>query len=308
MTDENDTTPDEGVTENVELSEDDNSDDFDYYDPDDEDTVEAEDPDETDDEPDEEAVESDDDQETADQTDDDPADVTVTLDDGSQVSLDELKKGHLRQSDYSRKTMELSNQREAVKADVERMTRITETFVDHLSTLVPDAPDASLALTDAAAYTAQKAQHDVAMAKVQELLNLAETPKEVGAQMSEADRKAAMADANQRLTAMFPEIAAPEGREKFMGAVAKTAGDFGFSQQELGSLTDPRVFALAHWAGKGMAAEKAQGVAKEKVAKARPATPRKPGQGAGKPNGNAKAMRKLSRTGSLEDALAVDWE
>ena len=311
MTDEPDTAPsDEDVTDNVELSDDDTSDDLDYYDPDeDQDTVEAEEADETDDEADEtEAEDEAEGQEAEDQTEEDPDSVTVTMDDGNQLPLGELKKGYLRQSDYTRKAQELSNTRSTLEADTQRMQQITEAFVDYMTTLIPDAPDASLALSDAAAYTAQKAQHEASMAQVQKLIELGEAPKEIAGKMSAEDVQRQMQEANSKLVEMFPEMTNGEGRKQFFDGVANVATDLGFSKAELGQISDPRIFALAHWAQKGMAGEQAKAKVKAKIAKAPPATPRKKGQGARKADGNVAAMRKLDRTGSLEDALAVDFD
>ena len=308
MTDEPDNAPlDEDATDNVNLSEDDNADEYDYFDPD-EDTEEVEDPEATDDEPDEDEADEAEDQEAEGQGDEEPEDVTVKLDDGSTVSLDELKKGYFRQNDYTRKTQEVANARKTVEADVQRMQRITEVFVDHISGLVPEAPDASLAYSDPNRYTAMKAQHEAAMGQVQKLIELGETPKEISSGMSDASTKQQLQEANQRLIEMFPEAAGGESRKQFFGNVQAVANEIGFSDEDLGSVSDPRIFALAHWAKKGMDAEKATTKAKAKVAKAPPATPRKPGQGARKANGNAEAMRKLSRSGSLKDALSIDFD
>lgn len=312
MTDEPDNAPlDEDATDNVNLSEDDNADEFDYFDPD-EDTEEVEEPEATDDEPDEAEAEEAEDQEAEGQDDEEPIEAFVEKLKAETPRLaeylGELEKGNLRQSDYTRKSQEVANVRKTVEADVQRMQRITEVFVDHISGLVPEAPDASLAYSDPNKYTAMKAQHEAAMGQVQKLIELGEAPKEIGAGMSEADKKQELQEANQRLIEMFPEAAEGEGRKQFFGNVQAVANEIGFSDDDLGSVSDPRIFALAHWAKKGMDAEKARTTAKAKVAKAPPATPRKPGQGARKPNGNAEAMRKLSRSGSLKDALSIDFD
>lgn len=309
MTDETDNTL-EGVTDNVNTSDDDTAEDWDYFDPDeeDQDTEEAA---ETDAPDDEEEGETDDEAEA--EPDDEPVayaaeNAVVKLPDGSEVPVAELIKGRMLQSDYTRKTQEVANERKAVQADVERMQRITDAFVNHLSALVPDPPSPSLALTDPNRYTAQKAQHEAAMAQVQQLIEMGQAPKEIMNQMSEQDMRRELQEANQRLIEMFPEAASGEGRERFFNGVQTVANEIGFTNAELSSVRDPRIFALAHWAAKGMAAEKARATAKAKVAAAPPATPRKPGQAARKANGNAEAMRKLARTGSLRDALAVDFD
>jgi hypothetical protein len=299
------------VTDNAtETSDDDTAEDWDYFDPDeDQDTEEVTEDEAPDDEeegePEGEAEEAEP-EETPVVYAEDTA--VVKLADGTEVPIAEIKNGYLRQSDYSRKTQEVANERKTVQADVERMQRITTAFVEHISALVPDAPDTALAYSDAAKYTAQKAQHEAAMAQVQKLIELGHAPKEVGDTMSAADRQKMLHEENEKLISLIPEAGAPEGRQAFFKSLQPVAKDFGFSDEELGGLTDHRIFALAHWAAKGKAAEKATATAKAKVAKAPPATPRKPGQGARKANGNADAMRKLSQSGSLRDALAVDWD
>ena len=308
--DEPDTaTQQEAATDNVETSEDDNSDEYAFLNLDeDQDTEEAVETEETDDDDETVEEEAQDDQEaeteTEDQTDDEnPDKVSVKMDDGESLTVSELKKGYLRQSDYTRKQQEVANVRKAVATDAQRMQSITEVFVDHLSSLVPDAPDASLALSDPNAYTAQKAQHEAAMAQVQKLIELGEAPKKITQEMSESDQKEAFQRANEQLVQMFPEAAGGETRKAFFDNIGSVATELGFTNAELSQTTDPRIFALAHWAKKGMAADKAKAVSKAKVAKAPPSTPRKPGQGATKPDGKKRAMQNLLKDDSIENAV-----
>lgn len=306
MTSEPDNTPDEDVTDNANPSDDDTAADLDYFDPDDDqDTEAAEAPDAPDDE-DEGETEAPEAEEPpvvyADET------AKVKLADGSEVPVAELIQGRMLRADYTRKTQEVANERKAVQADVERMQRITTAFVDHLSALVPDPPPPELLYSDPQKAYVQQQIHERAMAQVKQLIEMGEAPKEIGAALSEDDNRKQLQAANQRLIEMFPEAAGGATREAFFNGVQSVATDLGFSTDELSSIRDPRVFALAHWAAKGMAADKAKASAKAKVAAAPPATPRKPGQGARQANGNAEAMRKLARSGSLRDALAVDWD
>lgn len=309
MKGETDTLPD-GRTDNATLSDSDTPETWDYYDPDeDQDTVEA-DAEGTDEGPDEgdntqEAEDQPDEAEEAEKS-DEP--VLVTLDGGAQVTLDDLKKGYLRQADYTRKAQELSNRRSALEADVQRLEGITQAFIDHLSSMIPAEPSPALALTDPNRYTAQKAQYDAAVAQVQKLIEIGSKPKEIRDALAQTDHRARIEAENQSLAAMFPKTATPKGREEFFRDVSQVAAEIGFTEQEIRSVVDHRVFALAHWAKIGMEAEKARGKAREKVEKAPPATPRKPGQTAARANRNAEAMRKLARSGSIRDAMAVDWE
>ena len=308
MISEPDNTFDEDVTDNAPpTSDDDTANELTYYDPDDDlDNDDADTSDTPDDEGEAEPEATDVATEAVAAYAEDTA--VVKLSDGTEMPVAELKNGYLRQSDFTRKTQEVANERKTVQADVERMQRITTAFVDHLTALVPDPPSPSLAMTDPAKYVSQKAQHEAAMGQVQKLIEMGSVSKEVGAAMSGADKQRQIQEANARLVEMFPEAASGKGREAFFNGVQSAANDLGFSNDDLTAVRDPRVFALAHWAAKGMAAEKAKAAAKAKVAAAPPATPRKPGQGARQANGNAEAMRKLARSGSLRDALAIDWD
>ena len=305
MTSEPDNMSDEDVTDNAPLtSDDDTAESWDYHDPDDDldtaDGAEDDAPDDEDQAPEGEADEAEPEEAPvvyADET------AKVKLADGSEVTVAELTQSRMRQQDYTKKTQELANERKAVSADVQRMQSITTAFVDHLSALVPDPPSPALAMTDPAKYVSQKAQHEAAMAQVQKLIEMGSVSKEVGAAMSGADNQRQIQEANQRLVEMFPEAASGAGRKAFFDGVQSAANDLGFTNDDLTAVRDPRVFALAHWAAKGMAAEKARATAKAKVAAAPPATPRKPGQGARQPNGNVEAMRKLRTDDSFENAL-----
>lgn len=292
MTDETDTTPDEDVTDSVAPTEDENAEPTTYWDPD-EDT------------PEEEAGEATD--EAAEEVAPEEKPATVKLADGSEVTLDEVTKGYLRQSDYTRKTQELVQKRTALEADLQRIEGITQAFIDHLSGMVPALPDPSMAMRDPNGYVRQKAQHDAAMAQVQKLIEMGSTPKEIKSSFSEEDRKAKAAEENAKLADRFPQTVTGPGREKFFSAAAEAAQEAGFTMDDLNGVTDHRLFVLAHWANEGIKAAKARETAKAKVANVPPATPRRPGQPA-QPVRNADAMRKLAKSGSIRDALKVNWE
>jgi hypothetical protein len=297
--DETDTPLDSG-TESVTPENDTAEQEWDYFDPD-EDTEEAQDTAATD-----EGTE-----ETASEEAEDPAPeeqpAQISLPDGTQVTLEEAVKGYLRQSDYTRKATELASTRKALEADLQLVEGITQTFIDHLSKMVPAMPDPAMALRDPNGYVRAKAQYDAAMAQVQQLIEIGKQPKQIGEKLSQADLQAQIAAENAALAEKIPTVATPEGRRKFMESAAEAAQHAGFSMDDLQGVTDHRLFVLAHWANEGLKAAKARETAKAKVANVPPAAPRKPGQPA-QANRNADAMRKLARSGSIRDALKVDWE
>lgn len=307
----------EAGTEPVETSDYDTSDALTYWDPDEDeqDTPEDQAAEETEDEEGaaEEQPEPEGEEGSEEGAEDQPPaeasmDAVVRLADGTETTVAELTKGHMRQADYTRKSQELATQRQTVSEQASQLENTLNAFIDHLSAIVPAAPDAQLAYIDPQKFMAQKAQHEAAMAKVQELVQLGNTPKQVQQGMSENDRRELVMRENQSLAEMFPETGTKDGRQRFFGDVQQVANELGFSNEELSQQTDHRLFALAHWAKKGMEAEKAKTTAKAKVQKAKPAAPNKPGQPARNANRNRDAMKKLSRSGSIEDALAIDFD
>jgi hypothetical protein len=309
-------TPAEAGTEDVQPEQTDTAPEWDYFDPD-EDTEEVAAPEVTEDdgttetEDDPETIEAESEETPSDEEGEEaqeakPAD-TFELPDGTKVDRDEMVKGYLRQSDYTRKATETAERRRALEAESTRIAGISEAFVDHLTKMIPAAPDQALALSDPNAYTRQKVQHDAAVAQVQQLLELGQQAKATTDTLSAEDRAAAMAEENQKLAMAFPETMNPEGRQKFYGEVINAAEQVGFSQEELGQVTDHRLFVMAHWAGEGMRAAKARSAAKEKAAKAPPVAPKKPSRPQGQIR-NRDAMQKLSRSGSIRDAMQVDFD
>ena len=304
-------TPSPDGTDNVPTSASDTPETFDYYDPDeDQDTEEVEADTGTDDEEqaEEEPEAEEDADEQAEGEESPPEKALVTLADGTKVTHDELVAGYSRQADYTRKAQAVAEERKTVAASADRIERITEAFVDHLVRMMPKEPDTALALSDPNKYTAQRAQYEAAVAQVQQLIAIGEEPKKV----NEDERKAAFtrlkSEEDAKLAQHMPEMATEAGRAKFFEGMTGVADELGFSVKELQGAIDHRFFRLAALAKDGLAARKAKAAATAKAEKAPPVTPRKPGQGAAKANGNAEAMRKLGRTGSLRDALAVDFD
>jgi len=298
-------TPDSG-TDNVNPQAPDTAEDWDYYDPDeDQDTEESPEVAATEDGTEEEAPEA---QVSEEEPEASAApEARVELANGEKVTVAELVKGYQRQADYTRKSQEIANSRRAIEADAKRIEGITEAFINHLSSLIPAPPSEALALQNPGAYVAQKAQYDAAIAQVQKLVEIGQQPKQISADISAEERNSVIARENNALAERFPETATKEGRTRFFEAVSVAAAELGFSADELSGVLDHRLFSLAHYAKIGMDALKARDKAKAKVAQVPQVSPVKPGK-PGNPARNADAMRKLARSGSIHDAMKVDWE
>jgi hypothetical protein len=316
MADETDDFSQALETDNVDPSATDDPSEWDYFDPDespdDEDVAASEGTDDEDDDT-EERPDQEDGEDSEDVVEDQPAaeashDAVVRLEDGTTTTVADLLEGRMLKADHTRKTQEVANRRKALEAEVSQLESITQAFTDHLAGMLPSEPDISLLHSDPVKYTQQKAIYDNALQQVQSLIEIGKKPKEISQKLSQADRQSMLAEENSRLIAMFPETGTQQGRQQFFGDVQQVANDLGFSNEELSQIADHRLFALAHWAKKGMAAEKAKASAKAKVEKAPKVPPRKPGQGARGKSGKRESMQRLAKSGSIEDAVRALME
>lgn len=250
-----------------------------------------------------------------DDADDEPApeptdDVHVTVN-GEKVALSELKAGYQRQADYSRKTQEVAEKRKGLEALSARVNQTVEAVADFLIKQIPPAPDPQLAMTDPNRFVQMKAMHEAATAQISALLEQAGQVKQVEQALTNEQKRELLMQENAKLVERFPVTATKEGHAKFFETAATAAKELGYSDDEIKSVMDHRMFALAHYAAMGMRAEKAQAKAKAKVQNAPPvASPKaqKQGVNASKARRNQEAMKRLARTGSIEDALAIDFD
>lgn len=237
-------------------------------------------------------------------------DVTVTVN-GEQIALSDLKAGYMRQADYSRKTQEVATGRRDLEAMSARVTNTVNAIADFLVRQIPAAPDPSLSMTEPGKFVQQKAMHEAAVQQVNALLSQAGEVKAVSGQLSAQQRSELLAQENAKLSEAFPTTATEEGRKKFFDEAAAAAKELGWTDAEIQSSADHRMFAMAHYAAIGMKAEQAKAKAKQKVQNAPPVAPQKSRQqGANQAASrrNQEAMKRLARTGSIEDAMAIDFD
>lgn len=312
MTDETNDLPD-GETDNVEISENDDLENLDFYDPDeeqDDEVNQAEDGTDDEEGEGEEAAEDADDEPEAE---DAPSaseiadDVLVKMPDGSTIPFGDLKESPMLKADHTRKSQALANDRAQVVEKAQNVEGITDALVDFLAKAMPAEPHVGLSVTDPNRYTREKAQYEAAIQTLNGVVEMGRKAKAVTSGMSDEDKRKDQQAHNAQLAQMFPEVSDPAKRDKFLADATEAARAIGYSDEEVVGVYDSKTIALAHWAKKGMDAEKARKTAKAKAAKAPPVSPKKP-LGGRKGAGNAEAMRRLGRSGSIEDALAVDFD
>jgi hypothetical protein len=237
--------------------------------------------------------------------------VVVTLKGGEQVPLEELKLGYMRDRDYRHKTQEVANKGKSLEDMTARVVRTVDAIASHLAGMLPEEPQPTLAIQNPNEYTRQKAIYDSAMAQVNAIIRLANDPKEVAGKLTKEQEDELVALNDAKLAEAFPQTRkSPEERRKFFDETFQTARDLGFSEDELKGQIDHRYFKLAYYARLGLQAEQAKTKAMAKVAQAPPAVVvgKAKGAAAQQARANQDAMKKLSKTGSIKDAMSIDFD
>ncbi|MDX1192649.1 hypothetical protein GOL96_15910 [Sinorhizobium medicae] len=237
-------------------------------------------------------------------------DTIITLKGGEQVPLEELKLGYLRERDYRHKTQELGNKGRNLETMTTRVATTANAIAEFLIQQLPAEPTRMLAIQNPAEYTRQKSVYDGALEQVQRLIDVSAEPKRVGDEPKQAATQETLAAENAKLLEAFPRLAREDARERFFAEAFKAGEDFGFSQDEMQGFTDHRYFKVMHYAMLGFRAEQAKSKALTKVANAPPATAKSKPKGPANPQArkNQDAMKRLAKTGSIKDALLIDFE
>ena len=229
---------------------------------------------------------------------------------GEKLTVKELTQGYLRERDYRYKTNALGEQSRALKSTAARVSQTAEAIAEFLASQLPEEPTRTLAMQDPAEYTRRKAMFDAGLEQVQAILNLGKDPKQVGEQLSAEELEQKSAAEFTALANAFPELHKQENREKFFADAFSAGAELGFTPEEMREFNDHRYFKVMHWALKGLEADKAKKKALAKVETA-PVMPPK-GKSNGKAAQNARknddAMKRLSRTGSIKDAMLIDFD
>jgi hypothetical protein len=293
----------------------------------DEGSTEAEaepDADEAEAEPDEgEAEDETDDEEQAAKPKKQPGDdVTVKLDDGTQVTLRELKRGFLRQSDYTRKTQEAAEirkaaeaQREALSTVAEQQKQAFEVAAALIREQIPDLPDKSLLQTNPQHYLmikearedAQRKLHDLAVAYQQSQEGVkaqAEAQKKAQAERERKELDDLKRTEYQALVKVMPKLGTEEGRKAFLTEATEIGGKvYGITPEQIGNIISHVEVRILHDAiqWRKLQSQKMQAVSKAQSAPPMKPAPRQaPGQ-----RSKAKqeqALNTLRNAGSTEDA------
>lgn len=258
------------------------------------------------------------DQQTDEETDEAKADtpaepedsVVIAMPGGEKLELKELKSGYMRDRDYRHKTTEIANKRRELETLSTRVTQAVDAVSEILMAQVPPAPDPSLSLTDPLRFIQEKAVHEQAMERINAIVEKANSAKQVTDTLTAEQRTEQVRSEIAKLTDAFPQTKTPEGQKKFFEASVGAMREIGYTDAEINGVTDHRMFRGAYYVALGLKAEAASKRAAQKVVNVPPVTAqRRPaGPNAAKTRANQEALKRLNSSGSIQDAMAVDFD
>ena len=288
------------------------------------DTTNSDEPEETEedleapDEEDSEDPEEEQDSEDPAETDEDEEEPTEALyrvvanGEEKHVTLDELTRGYSRESDYTRQKQELTAQQQeaaselqAVQAERARYDGMLGQLEEAVKQAVPAEPDwAKLRTENPAEFSAVYAewqQQQANLGKIRE-----EREKVQASQMADytAQRDQYVRGEQDKLLNEFPDLGDPEKGPKMHQALMDTALAVGYTADDVAGIEDSRAIKVLHYASLYLALKKSK-PQREKRTKVTKTV--KPGARTRTPvnTDTQKAVKKLKRTGSVEDAASV---
>lgn len=251
--------------------------------------------------------------------DDDDAVVMFATEDGTEVTLDELKRGYLRQSDYTKKTQEvaqnrqelgqgyqaLEQQQQVLAQNLELALNVVEPQLAQFATLDWE----SLASSDPYEYAEKRALFDQAQIRYQHLTQAATQLVSQNQHKAQHSKTQMLAAERQKLAMALPDMADPTKGRKLANAIKEYSLSQGLSEAEASNISDHRMIVMLNKARmydelsdtKLTAAQKKMKKGPRKVISGGQPTTKQQTSTAAKAN----LRKKLAKTGSVEDG--VEW-
>jgi hypothetical protein len=255
------------------------------------------------------------DEEEAEEVEPEPEKFTVKVDGKElEVTKDELLRGYQREADYTRKTQKLAEERRMVESEFEQVRVEREQYAQVLGQLqqklqemTPQEPNwEQLEKQDPTEYARQWTNHQ---RRQQQQAAIAAEQMRLS-QMHQAEQTKAMqerllGEAN-RVKELIPEWRSPERAKEDGKALIEYGQKLGFSEQELGNVTDSRALVALYkaWKFDQMMSKKPELQAKIKKAP-RMATPGSANTVTPKNSELKSAKQRLASTGRVKDAAAL---
>ena len=225
------------------------------------------------------------------------------------VTLDELKAGYSRQSDYTQKTMQIAEERKSLEADRQNLQALINDSQNALQSPMPAMeppvrPDAKLWDEDPIEAMRQTELYRQKMEDVQ-----AESAKHQHLQQQAmAEKQKQMQEAlNQQQVALkerIPEWQNEETATKEKAEIRRFGLSMGFTENELAQIYDSRAVQVLRDAMRYNQLQTKRGKVRQ-APQGKSLAPGTPTPGEPQQLRKGKAMKRLAETGHIKDAQAV---
>jgi len=228
-----------------------------------------------------------------------------------EVSLDELKAGYSRDSDYRQKTHSLSQERKSLEEQKNSLRQSYETRLKELNDTIATADE--FIRQQQGGQDLQKLfdEDPVAAARLEfQLRQQSEKIEDMKAKAREAQQKQYndFLETQKELAAQrIPEFADPNKADTFKLNMRNTLRDYGFNDQEIGTLADHRFLMVAKDAMNYKSLQNKKPIVQKKIANA----PKVIKSGVAKQNVSSgrevirNKINKLRKSGSMNDAKSA---
>ena len=232
----------------------------------------------------------------------------------TKAELADYYKNGLRQADYTRKTMEVSEQRKAAEAETQKAMQERNTYAQNLQKMAMQLEGAleeqakidwdALLQSDPVEYLKQQSLAQKRQAALQQNLNQQEQVKAV----SQAEQQKAFAqhiqDQQDLLLAKVPEWKDKAKAKADTAAIRDYLLEQGYDKQAVETVADAKAVILAR---KAMMYDQmiAKASAAAKKVSTLPNKVERPGTGKTGLDQRSTAYQRLSKSGSVDDAAAV---
>ena len=239
-------------------------------------------------------------------------DAKVKLKDGRTITVSELKDFSEKraaefQRDYTRKSQEVAESRNAIDSARQTLAEQRDILVAIMQQNLPQQPDPSMLDTDPIGYFRAKEDYDRKAAEFNQLHAMRAQELQRQQQDLEQRRQQLRASETERMIQWMPELKDPAKRQAFAQEAVSYGEQFGITAEDIGQIEDARMLAVLRDA---IAYRKLK-ASTPKVQKAMEGKPRiLPGTKRADPKAGARReaeVRKeaLRKTGTLEAGVAA---
>jgi len=239
--------------------------------------------------------------------------------DGTELTLDELKKGNLMNADYTQKTQALAEERQVFETQrqvvTHERTALAESLMMAMNVVEPQLVKGAqtdwtaLSTEDPYAYAEQWAEFQQAQVRWGQLQNTGKQLTQAQGIETAAKMKVYQAKEAKALHLAIPDLADPTKAKAIQGKLREYSLASGLSEKEVKSITDHRLVVMINKArlydemmseGKKLATKKLKKAPTKVLKKGQPDT-----ASDRKTQALKDKRARLKRTGSVEDG--VDW-